>query len=157
MRGYFGQMEATAQVLSHDGWLDTGDLGLMIDGEIVPTGRAKDLILHNGRNIWPQDLEWTIEAEIEQVRSGDVAAFAVAEADDERIVVLVQNRSNEPTVRAGLVERIASLLRARHGVQGTVQLVGPRALPQTTSGKLSRSKARALYLSGALDRVGETA
>ena len=63
MRSYFGEPEETAKVLSADGWLDTGDLGYRLDGEIVITGRAKDLIIVNGRNVWPQDLEWTAEAE----------------------------------------------------------------------------------------------
>ena len=77
MRAYFDRPEETARVLSADGWLDTGDLGYFADGQIVITGRAKDLIIVNGRNIWPQDLEWTAEAEAEALRSGDVAAFSV--------------------------------------------------------------------------------
>ena len=62
MPGYFGEPEASREVLSPDGWLDTGDLGYMLDGEIVVTGRAKDLIIVNGRNVWPQDIEWALEA-----------------------------------------------------------------------------------------------
>jgi fatty-acyl-CoA synthase len=151
MRGYFAQPEETGQALDADGWLDTGDLGFLIDGEIVPTGRAKDLILLNGRNVWPQDLEWTAEAEVAGLRSGDVAAFSVTENDDELVVILVQVRSGDPAVRAKLVEDAVALMRARHGLEARVQLVGPHALPQTSSGKLSRSKARALYLAGAFN------
>jgi len=157
MRGYFGQPEETARVLDPAGWLDTGDFGLMADGEIVPTGRAKDLILQNGRNIWPQDLEWTIESEIAQVRSGDVAAFSVSEKDEERIVILVQSRLSEAEARAGLVEQVTALLRARHGIAPAVQLVAPRSLPRTTSGKLSRTRARAMYLDRQFDLAGERA
>ena len=62
MPGYFSEPEASREVLSDDGWLDTGDLGYLLDGEIVVTGRAKDLIIVNGRNVWPQDIEWAIEA-----------------------------------------------------------------------------------------------
>lgn len=149
MRGYFGEPEASARVLSPDGWLDTGDLGYLADGEIVPTGRAKDLILLNGRNVWPQDLEWSAESEIERLRSGDVAAFSIDEDAGESLVVLVQARSSDPEVRRTLVEDVAALLRARHGVEARVELVGAHALPQTSSGKLSRSKARALFLAGA--------
>ena len=72
MSGYFANPEETARVLSADGWLDTGDIGFKIEGEIVITGRAKDLIILNGRNIWPQDLEWTADHEIDGLRSGDV-------------------------------------------------------------------------------------
>jgi fatty-acyl-CoA synthase len=149
MREYFGDPEASARVLSADGWLDTGDLGYLAGGEIVPTGRAKDLILLNGRNVWPQDLEWTAESEIERLRSGDVAAFSVDRDAAEQLVVLVQSRSSDPDVRRTLVDDVAALLRARHGVEARVELVGAHALPQTSSGKLSRAKARALFLAGA--------
>ncbi|WP_293897848.1 fatty acyl-AMP ligase [Phenylobacterium sp.] len=149
MRGYFGEPEATARVLGADGWLDTGDLGYLIDGEIVPTGRAKDLILLNGRNVWPQDLEWSAESEIEKLRSGDVAAFSVDRDEGEQLVVLVQARSSDAEARQTLTDDVAALLRARHGVEARVELVGAHALPQTSSGKLSRSKARALFLAGA--------
>jgi fatty-acyl-CoA synthase len=149
MRGYFGEPEASARVLSPDGWLDTGDLGYLTDGEIVPTGRAKDLILLNGRNVWPQDLEWTAESEVEKLRSGDVAAFSIDAEEAEQLVVLVQSRTSDPEARRSLAEDVAALLRARHGVEAKVELVGAHALPQTSSGKLSRSKARALYLAGA--------
>jgi fatty-acyl-CoA synthase len=136
-------------VLSADGWLDTGDLGYLIDGEIVITGRGKDLIILNGRNIWPQDLEWTAEAEVEGLRSGDVAAFSVPGDGEEAVVVLVQARGGDAAARAALVEKIAGVLRLRHQVEAQVQLVGAHALPQTSSGKLSRSKAKAAYLAGA--------
>lgn len=149
MKGYFGEPEASARVLGADGWLDTGDLGYLVEGEIVPTGRAKDLILLNGRNVWPQDLEWSAESEVERLRSGDVAAFSVDRDEGEQLVVLVQVRSGDPEVRRTLTDDVAALLRARHGVEARVELVGAHALPQTSSGKLSRSKARALFLAGA--------
>jgi fatty-acyl-CoA synthase len=149
MKGYFGDADSSARVLSADGWLDTGDLGYLADGEIVPTGRAKDLILLNGRNVWPQDLEWTAESEVERLRSGDVAAFSVDHDAGEELVVLVQARSSDPEVRRALTDDVAAVLRARHGVEARVELVGAHALPQTSSGKLSRAKARLLFLAGA--------
>lgn len=149
MREYYGDPQATAAVLSADGWLDTGDLGYLADGQVVPTGRAKDLILLNGRNVWPQDLEWTAESEIERLRSGDVAAFSVDEDAGEQLVVLVQARTSDLEARRVLIDDVAAVLRARHGVDARVELVGSHALPQTSSGKLSRSKARALFLAGA--------
>ena len=149
MQGYFGDAEASARALGPDGWLDTGDLGYLIDGEIVPTGRAKDLILLNGRNVWPQDLEWTAESEIERLRSGDVAAFSIDEDAGETLVVLVQARSSDAEVRRALTDDVAAILRARHGVEARVELVGAHALPQTSSGKLSRSKAKTLFQAGA--------
>lgn len=149
MREYFEQPEETARVLSADGWLDTGDLGYLIDGEIVITGRGKDLIILNGRNIWPQDLEWTAEAEIESLRSGDVAAFSTPGEGEEVVVVLVQARGGDPETRKALAEQVATVLRLRHSVETQVHLVGAHALPQTSSGKLSRSKAKAAFLAGA--------
>ena len=82
MSGYFRDLSATRTVTTADGWLDTGDMGYMVDGELVITGRSKDLIIFNGRNIWPQDLEWAVE-KLDGVRPGEVAAFAV-HVDDER-------------------------------------------------------------------------
>ena len=148
MIGYYRQPDVTAQVLSADGWLDTGDIGYLSAGEIVLTGRSKDLIILNGRNIWPQDLEWTAEAEIEGLRSGDVAAFSVPDEGEEAVIVLVQCRSSDADVRRTLATQVTDLLRVRHGVEARVTLVGGHALPQTSSGKLSRSRARAGYLAG---------
>jgi len=146
MEGYFDNPEETARVLSADGWLDTGDLGYMLDGEIIITGRAKDLIIINGRNIWPQDLEWTAENEIAALRSGDVAVFSTDIDSNEKIVALVQCRALTHEARDALQTEVAGVLRARHGVDVSVFLVPPRSLPQTSSGKLSRSKAKAMHL-----------
>eukprot|EP01030_Chromulinospumella_sphaerica_P022843 gene22843-22842_t len=88
MSGYYHNDEATSGVVGMDGFLDTGDMGYWLDGEIVITGRAKDLILHNGRNIWPQDIEWAAE-QIEPLRAGDVAAFAVEGEDGEDAVTVL--------------------------------------------------------------------
>jgi fatty-acyl-CoA synthase len=148
MLGYFGAAEETARVLSPDGWLDTGDLGYFTNGQLVITGRAKDLILVNGRNVWPQDLEWAAEADISILRSGDVAVFSVDNGVAEEVVVLVQCRTTDAAAREGLVHDITKFFRGRHGLETRVVLVPPRSLPQTSSGKLSRSRARAMYLEG---------
>ena len=152
MQAYFGQPEETRRVLSADGWLDTGDLGYVSKGEIVITGRAKDLIIVNGRNIWPQDLEWTAEREASALRAGDVAVFSVHDdSGEERVVALVQCRTADAAARAALAAEVGNLLRARHGLEVKVAPVPPHSLPQTSSGKLSRSKAKALYVSGAFE------
>ena len=149
MLGYFGEPEETARVLAEDGWLDTGDLGYFVDGQLVITGRAKDLILVNGRNVWPQDLEWAAEADITSLRSGDVAVFSVDNGLVEEVVVLVQCRTTDAAAREALLHDITKFFRGRHGLETRVVLVPPRSLPQTSSGKLSRSRARAMYLEGA--------
>ncbi len=153
MKAYFGEPEETAKVLSADGWLDTGDLGYMVDGQIVITGRAKDLIIVNGRNVWPQDLEWTAEKEVATLRQGDVAVFSITGDLDETVVALVQCRGSDPAAREALRAEVAKLLRVRHGLDVQVTLVPPRSLPETSSGKLSRSRARALYLDGAFEEA----
>ena len=150
MAGYDRQPEMTAEVLSADGWLDTGDLGYLLNEQIVITGRAKDLIILNGRNIWPQDLEWSAE-ELPDLRRGDVAAFSIDESDGEAVVVLVQCRISDPAQREKLRRDVYALLQRAHGVEARVALVPPKALPQTSSGKLSRSKAKANYLDGAYE------
>ncbi|HLZ83289.1 MAG TPA: fatty acyl-AMP ligase [Caulobacteraceae bacterium] len=152
MKSYFGEPDETAKTLSADGWLDTGDLGYTLGGQIVITGRAKDLIIVNGRNVWPQDLEWTAEQEAPALRAGDVAVFSVHDdSGEERVVALVQCRTADAAARAALAAEVGNLLRARHGLEVKVAPVPPHSLPQTSSGKLSRSKAKALYVSGAFE------
>ena len=148
MRNYFGQPEETLLVISPDGWLDTGDLGYFSGSEIVITGRAKDLIIVNGRNVWPQDLEWTAEAEAAALRSGDVAVFSVPSDGEETVIALVQCRTSDPEARDRLRADIAGCLRLRHGIETEVVLAPPHSLPKTSSGKLSRSKAKAMYQAG---------
>ena len=149
MRGYFGEPDATARVLSADGWLDTGDLGYHLDGQLVVTGRAKDLMIVNGRNIWPQDLEWSVEHAVDGLRSGDVAVFSTPSDMDERIVAFVQCRNSDAAARQAMRVEIKRHLLARHGVDVEVVLTPPHSLPQTSSGKLSRSRAKAMYKAGA--------
>lgn len=148
MREYFGNQEETMRALSADGWLDTGDLGYLTDGALVITGRSKDLILINGRNVWPQDLEWAVEQEVDGLRSGDVAAFSVDEIASERVVLLAQCRKTDQNSREDLRQAIIETIRAKAGLDCEVMLVAPHSLPQTSSGKLSRTRARQLYLAG---------
>lgn len=151
MKGYFHQEEETKRILSADGWLRTGDLGYMLDGEIVITGREKDLIIINGRNIWPQDLEWSAEHHFTALRSRDVAVFSVDTDEHESIVALVQCRFIDPDERQKLQEEMTNLFRRQHGVEVTVILVPPHSLPQTSSGKLTRARARKMLLDGEFD------
>lgn len=148
MPGYFNDPAASREVLS-DGWLDTGDLGYLLEGEIVVTGRAKDLIIVNGRNIWPQDIEWAIENK-RVVKTGDSAAFSIDTADGERVVVAVLARiAGGEEGRAALASNVAGAVREAVAVDCEVVLVPPTmGLPSTTSGKLSRTRVKANYLAG---------
>jgi fatty-acyl-CoA synthase len=157
MSGYFQNDGATAAVFKADGFLDTGDMGYWLDGEIVITGRAKDLILHNGRNIWPQDIEWAAE-KIEPLRADDTAAFAVEGEDgDDDVVVLVQCRLTDPAEMEELRRKIMATVHQTAGIECTIVLVPPRSLPFTSSGKLSRAAARSAYLAGEIGEVSRLA
>jgi fatty-acyl-CoA synthase len=148
MPGYFNDKEATEEVLGADGWLDTGDLGYMLGEEIVVTGRAKDLIIVNGRNVWPQDIEWAVETR-KIVKNGDSAAFSIDTGDGERVVVAVLARVAGDEARANLARDVAGAVREAIAVDCEVVLVPPTVgLPMTSSGKLSRSRVKANYLAG---------
>jgi fatty-acyl-CoA synthase len=148
MVGYFRNEEATEACLSADKWLDTGDMGYLSHGYIFIVGRAKDMIIINGRNYWPQDIEWAVE-QLPGFKSGDIAAFAITGASGEETpAVLVHCRVSDPEERGRLRDDIRERVHAITGISPVVELVPPRTLPRTSSGKLSRTKARSLYLSG---------
>ena len=147
MHSYFRNPEATADCLV-DGWLDTGDMGYMADGYLFIVGRAKDMIIINGKNHWPQDIEWAVE-QLPGFNHGDIAAFAVeTENGEEAPAVLVHCRVSDPEERVRLRDQISDKVRSVTGMSCVVELVPPRTLPRTSSGKLSRAKAKKLYLSG---------
>jgi fatty-acyl-CoA synthase len=148
MHSYFRDEESTRACLSDDGWLDTGDMGYMSNGYIFIVGRAKDMIIINGRNHWPQDIEWAVE-QLPGFKSGDIAAFAITgPSGEETPAVLVHCRVSDVEERGRLRDEIRERVRAITGITPVVELVPPRTLPRTSSGKLSRTKARNLYLSG---------
>ncbi len=146
MVGYFRDPEST-EACMQDGWLDTGDMGYLSNGYIYIVGRAKDMIIINGKNYWPQDIEWAVE-QLPGFKAGDIAAFAVTNGGEETPAVLVQCRTSDEGERAKLREQIKDKVRSVTGMNCLVELVPPRTLPRTSSGKLSRAKARNLYLSG---------
>lgn len=147
MTGYFRDDISTAACLK-DGWLDTGDMGYMSDGYVYIVGRAKDMIIINGKNHWPQDIEWAVE-QLPGFKAGDIAAFAITTpGGEETPAVLVHCRTTDPVERQRLHDAIRDKVRSITGMNCVIELVPPRTLPRTSSGKLSRAKARNLYLSG---------
>ena len=147
MVGYFRDDTATAACMA-GGWLDTGDMGYFSDGYLYIVGRAKDMIIVNGRNHWPQDIEWAVE-QLPGFKAGDIAAFAITTpGGEETPAVLVQCRSNDDAERTRLRDAIRERVRSVTGMNCVVELIPPRTLPRTSSGKLSRAKARNLYLAG---------
>ena len=148
MLGYFRDEQATRACLDEEGWLDTGDMGYMSDGYLYIVGRAKDLIIINGKNHWPQDIEWAVE-QLPGFKAGDIAAFSITTpGGEETPAVLVLCRTSDAEERGRLRDTIRERVRAITGINCVVELVPPRSLPRTSSGKLSRAKARNLYLSG---------
>ncbi len=157
--GYYKRPDATA-ALFRDGWLCTGDLAYLVDGELVLCGRIKDVIIVGGRNVFPEDIERTV-AQIEGVRAGNVISFGVeGYKGKESVVVVAEVRPNIASLGAES-EDLATL---RHDVhQRTIDVCGlpPRdvmlvkagTLPKTSSGKLQRAKCRELYLAEELELV----
>jgi fatty-acyl-CoA synthase len=148
MAGYFRDEEATRACLDSDNWLDTGDMGYLSDGYLYIVGRAKDMIIINGKNHWPQDIEWAVE-QLPGFKAGDIAAFSITTpGGEETPAVLVQCRTSDSEERGRLRDEIRERVRSITGMNCVIELVPPRTLPRTSSGKLSRAKARNLYLSG---------
>ncbi|MFB7933785.1 fatty acyl-AMP ligase [Streptomyces sp. NPDC056039] len=135
------------------GWLRTGDLGTVLEGQLVVTGRLKDLIIVDGRNHYPQDVEATAQDADPAVRRDRLAAFAVPGGAGEGVVVVAEHartaRLAELDVPA-VVRAVRGAVSARHGLRlADVVLVPPGTVPRTSSGKVSRALTRARYLEGA--------
>jgi fatty-acyl-CoA synthase len=146
MTGYFADPAASGRVLSADGWLNTGDRAYRVGRRLFITGREKDMIIVNGRNVWPQDLECLAESEPE-VCTGDASAFAVRDnAGGEQAVLVVQCRNVARALASDLVARIRERVLREWGIVCKVDLVPRHTLPRTTSGKLSRTRARQDYI-----------
>lgn len=151
MIGYDKNLTATSEVMDENGWLHTGDMGYLIDGELVITGRYKDLIIVNGRNIWPQDLEWHVEENVDILRSRSTAAFSVEDKNGhEHAYMLVQTKPGDDQFYQQLRHQVKSIIFKNSGIECKVVLVPPGSLPFTTSGKLSRTKAKNDFISGRL-------
>ena len=149
--GYWQNPEATAEVFRPDGWLRTGDLGFLRNGNIYITGRSKDLIILNGRNHHPQTIEWAV-AEIDGVRKGNVVAFSRPGADSEELVIVAETRPEPP---ANLAETIQAAVADQLSLKvAQVILLGAGQLPKTSSGKLQRRKTREQYMRGELGGEG---
>jgi acyl-CoA synthetase (AMP-forming)/AMP-acid ligase II len=141
---------------SEGGFLRTGDLGFLHDGQLYITGRLKDMIVIDGRNIYPQDVEQTVAQANPRARIGGTAAFSIDVDGVERLVVLHEvERQAEAELKA-----LASTMRGRladeHGLSAySLAFIAARSLPKTSSGKVARRAGRADYLSGRLPIIGE--
>ncbi|MBR1251928.1 amino acid adenylation domain-containing protein [Bradyrhizobium sp. AUGA SZCCT0169] len=155
--GYWNNPEATSKAfVERDGtrWLRTGDLGFIRDGTLVVTGRLKDLLIVRGQNVYPTDVEQAVEADVELVRSGRVAAFAVEIDGRESIGVaaefsrVVLKRSDPEALAQAIGEAV---LRQAQEYPAVIILLNPQGMPLTTSGKLQRSACSARWADNTLD------
>jgi fatty acid CoA ligase FadD32 len=151
-RGYWGDPRRTAQTFGatlSDGsgpWLRTGDLGVFCEEDLYVTGRLKDLVIVDGRNHYPQDIEATVHAAHPGVRPGKVAVFAVPAQDTERLVVVVE--STVDTDPDDIARAVRAAVRREHGLRvHDVVVAGRGAVHRTSSGKLARHATREWFLS----------
>ncbi|WP_424361689.1 AMP-binding protein [Methylocystis parvus] len=149
--GYFRNELKTRQLL-HGGWLDSGDRAYMANGDIFITGRIKDIIIRAGQHLYPQEIEEAI-ARIPGIRKGCVAVFGAADprSATERVIVVAETSETDANARAALEAKAQEAVRDISGaVADEIVLAPPRAVPKTSSGKIRRSAAKALYEQGAL-------
>ena len=149
--GYYKHPEATAATFTDDGWLKTGDLGYIVDAELVICGRIKDVIIVGGRNVFPEDVERAV-ANVDGVRAGNVIAFGIeGRKGKEALVVVAETKTTESDkVR----QEVSIRVREAIGLPAEeIVLVEPGTLPKTSSGKLQRSLCRTRYLEADLQLV----
>ena len=150
MQGYFEDPVATAVAL-RDGWLHTGDLGYLADGQLFVCGRTKDLIIRQGRKYHPPDLESAI-ADLPGVRSSGVVVFGISRIDEpDEVVAVLEARAS--IASDGVVEQARRRVRETAGLElDRVVVTPPGTIPRTTSGKVRRAETRDRYLAGTLER-----
>jgi len=136
-----------------DGYLRTGDMGFMHNGELYVCGRIKDMIILRGQNYYPQDIEHVVEKSSSLIRHNCVAAFQVQEESDPALAIVaeVKNLKALPEAR-----KIAAAVRNYLNVEvAKISLIAPRAIPRTSSGKIMRHKTRQMWLQGQFTVVSD--
>jgi acyl-CoA synthetase (AMP-forming)/AMP-acid ligase II len=148
MDGYFRNRPATQRVL-RDGWLDTGDLGFLCDGDLFLTGRAKDVLILRGLNHLPDDVENAVDS-VPGARTGCSAAVSyLPEGEHSEILMLLVERSQDGKGKedSNLAERCRRAVLAKTGIDATrIEILAPGTLPRTSSGKIRRRRALELFL-----------
>lgn len=167
-QGYWRAPEETERIfgarLANDDegspFLRTGDLGMMVDGQLVVTGRRKELIVVRGRNLYPHDVESALDRSHPAIRRGCGVAFAVVDNELEQLVVVQEVRAEPGRTEQELAD-IVTAIRGRVTAETEIQpqrivLVPPRSIPKTSSGKLRRLETRRMLLDGSLDVLADS-
>jgi acyl carrier protein len=152
-RGYYRNPKETAKLI-RDGWLDSGDLAYLADGDVYITGRVKDVIIRAGRNIYPHEIEEAI-GNISGIRRGCIAVFGARDPGNgtERLVIVAETYSTDNETLTRLRGEIQALSLQLVGTPpDDIVLAAPHTVLKTSSGKIRRSASRALYESGELGR-----
>lgn len=158
-QGYWRNPQASADTfVERDGrtWLRTGDMGFLHAGELFVTGRLKDLLIIRGQNLYPQDIERSVEEQVEEVRSGRVAAFPVVQEGREALGIAAEigRRVAKQVPLEELIQRIREVVSMAHNeAPSVIALLAPGTLPKTSSGKLQRSACRSLLEAGELETL----
>jgi acyl-CoA synthetase (AMP-forming)/AMP-acid ligase II/aryl carrier-like protein len=148
-RGYFGDAEATALAIDADGWVDTGDLGVLLEGELYIAGRSKEIIFVNGQNYYPYDLE-NIAQRAPGLDLNKVAAAGVArDAQGELLVIFVLHRGSMQDFLA-VAASVSRLVNEHTGLE-VAQVIPTKRIPKTTSGKVQRHLLEQAYIDGEFD------
>jgi fatty-acyl-CoA synthase len=152
MAGYWARPEETEKVLSGGRWLDSGDLGVFVDGELFIYGRAKDVVIINGRNHDPAFIEESLDGVADLAASRVVAFSYVDEARHTELLCVLAEHVREPRSSLEAVAAAAreAIIRRTGLVPDCLGVVAPGVLPRTTSGKIQRFSARAAWQDGTL-------
>jgi fatty-acyl-CoA synthase len=146
--GYFEKNDTDKQHI-HDSWLHTGDLGFFCDNELYISGRVKDVIIINGRNIYPQDIEWELD-HLADLRMGNHVAISVNEQDTEALIVICEAKKPNLTLK----KQIEVICSNSVGVYPhDIIFIRPGTLPKTTSGKVRRSETKYRYQNKLLEET----
>eukprot|EP00656_Telonema_subtile_P038249 TRINITY_DN4292_c0_g4_i5.p1 TRINITY_DN4292_c0_g4~~TRINITY_DN4292_c0_g4_i5.p1 ORF type:complete len:1178 (-),score=277.94 TRINITY_DN4292_c0_g4_i5:413-3946(-) len=152
--GYWGKPELTVETFANTlggdletQWLRSGDLGFMHEGQVFVCGRLKDVLIVRGRNIYPQDIEKTVEASNSALRAGCSAAFVIEEQGEEQLAMLAEVQDGDEGAYRAIAERLCEAVAAEHNLRcHSVLLLKIRTVPKTTSGKIQRRKCQSEFL-----------
>lgn len=148
--GLYDDPQNTTALFTEDGWLQTGDCGVTVDGQLVVTGRAKDIIFVNGQNYYPHDVEEVI-AQLDELELGKVVVCGAkpAKGQIDELLVFVLHRK-KPEALAALATRIRDIVGSKIGIE-VDHVIPIKRVPKTTSGKIQRSVLASAFVDGEFD------